>query len=549
MKDLSNIQWDREWAKLVEEIQTKVTPFDHDSIEKKIARKKRAAADKFFFAATYFPHYIDLPEAFKTLWRDPSAKIDWIAAGFSELHSDFWKITELDNRFHICAAHRESAKDTLLGKIDVLHKVYHETNWFTAIIALTDVHAVTKVLPLKLEIENNKRLQNDYGDLVGKIKWEQGEFLTSNGRKIQSYSIDQSLRGQENFTHRVDYFQLNDIEDPTKSFNRSLCMQAVQSIRQDKMESVNQPRWSGLYLCNYVSQESVTHELLNGLHTEHFDKHIWPVLILNSKQTAAQKKIAAECSAAGYTDIYRSVWESRHPTLKMLKKWKDDPDTFEPEWMMRPRDKKEKIFKRKDPKFYTPEEIAGKPMAAWTFIDPSAKEARDYKAIITLGISKNSELFEGYCLRASIRQESVDWLLDTTYEHFKAFNSLVIGVEMISFAVLLEREYLREMKKRGPLPLVKIEHVENKNAKIAALVPIIRSGLIRFNPQDTEQSLLLDQFFGFPDPIPVHRGGVGDDGPDAFAECYKLMQSYPYGQDFEFESGDPRPAQFNEGSY
>jgi predicted phage terminase large subunit-like protein len=554
VSNLSQRDFEKQFSKLVESIRTQATPFPKDTTEKKIARVKRAKADKFYYAATYFPHYIqlneELPEVVKLRKGDSSVVLNWVKAGFAECHADFFAQTELRNKFSILAAFRESAKDTLLGKIDPLHKLFCEEAWFIPIIAYSTDHAETKVIPLKLEIENNERLKNDFGDLKGVVKWEQNEFITKNGRKVQGFGMDVPLRGQENFGHRPDYIILNDIEDPTKTFNHGLCQQNVERIRQDKLKSVNSPRWGAIYLCNYISKQSITYELMTGENTGHFIKKIYPALVPNMKLTQEEQQLAREAKKHGFVDLLKSNWEFRHPTMRLLQEQKDDPDTFDCEMMQRPRDRKNKKFKDTDFRFYADSEVRNIEMAAWTFIDPSAKAAGDYKAIITLGMPVKAEMFQLYVLAASIQQESIDWLLEETYQHHTRYKSKVVGVEMISFASLLEREYQRLMKKKGTyLPIHKVERVENKDAKIESLVPLIRSGLIKFNPQQGDQALLIRQLKGFPDKTPVSRGGIGDDGPDAMAECVKLVQDFPHGEKVEYKSVVKRQAVFAEGAF
>lgn len=543
-------EFEKQWAKLVNDIRTQATPFPGGAAAK-IARIKQAKADKFFFAATYFPHYIQLTEDNKDVWKHPGKEIDWVKAGFAPIHADFFAATELENKFTILAAFRESAKDTLLGKIDVLHKLYCEQAWFIPIIAYSDDHATTKVVPLKLEIENNERLKEDFGDLRGTVEWANDSFITSTGRKVKAYGRQRSLRGQENFGHRPDWIILNDVEDPTMTENPALIAKYVHKIKTDVLKSVNSPRWGAMLLCNYVSKQSIVHEFMTGENTDHFNKLIFRALVHNEKKTAEDRELAHMCRVNKYADPWKSAWEYRHPTLRLLEEQKNDPDTFDCEMMMRPKDRKNKKFKDTDFKFYTRQQIAGIEMVKYTCTDPSAKEATDYKAIVTLGLPVRSEYLEIYVLDAWIRQESVDGMLEESYRQFDAYRMKIMGVEMIGFAILLEAEYKRLMKKKGkPLPIHTIEKVDNKEARIESLVPLVRSGVIKFDTQQGDQGLLIRQLKGFPSKTPVSRGGIGDDGPDALALCVQLIQEFPLGLEVGYESVKKREAVFEErGAY
>lgn len=559
MANITQKELERRLVDLENRIRIMATPFVRDSTEKKLARAKRARLDKFFFATVYFPHYITLTDGYQDLWKRPRAEIDWVKAGFASFHRDFFALAELKNQFVLLAAFRESAKDTLLGKIDVIHKIVFKTVWFIPIVAFSLEHAATKVAPLKIEFENNERLKGDFGDLCGTIEWEYGSFITKEGIKVKAYGRDQSLRGQENFGHRPDWIMLNDVEDPTKTTNPAVILKYVDSIRQDILKSVNSPRWGAMLLCNYVSKQSIVHELVTGENTAHYNKQLFRAMVPNEKRTAEEQELAHQCRLNRFPDPLKSAWEYRHPTLRLLEEQKNDPETFDAEMMMRPKDRKNKKFRDTDFTFYTHSQLTGLTLMTYTAIDPSATEAGDYKAVVTLGVpmsqrdafgKSGSDGLEIYVLNAWIQQASIDALLEETFRDFEMNRQKIIGVEMISFASLLEREYLRLMRQRGkPLPIYKIQRVFSKDARIEGLVPLIRSRIIKFDPRQGDQGLLIRQLKVFPDKTPVSRGGLGDDGPDALALCVRMIQDFPHGREVEYTSVQKRQAVFAEGAY
>lgn len=543
--------FEKEFSKLIEDIQRQATPFLNDSTTKKEARKKRGLADPFFFAATYFPHYIQLAPGFQDVWKTPGEEIDWVKAGFGECHKDFFRVAQLKNRFELLFAFRESAKDTLIAKIETIRKIVFQECWYHTHTAFTVDHATSKIIPLKLEFEHNERLISDFGEMVGSTKWEEDEFITKNGVKVKAFGRDMTMRGAENFGHRPDWIIINDIFDPTKQSNPAVIAKYVESIKQDVLKSANSPRWGAVLLGNYVSKQSVEHELAITAEKHGYGLNIFRAMVLNTKKTQQDRDIAHELRLAKLPDIEKSAWEFRHPSIRLAKERAADQETFDAEMMMRPKDKKNAKYRDSDFKYYDPSELRGKKLITYTFIDPSAKSANDYKAQITLGIPSNGDLMQIYCLNAWIRQDSIDQMLEMAWTDFAQWQMKIIGVEMIGFANLLEREYLRLMKKKGiPLPLHKIESVINKDAKIESLVPVIRSGQIRFDPNQGDQALLIRQFKGFPDKTPVKVGGIGDDGPDALYECYKLIQEFPSGTSMDdYTSGQKRDSNFGSGAW
>lgn len=547
---LNQRDFDKQYGELVARIQKKATPFPHDSTERRLARLARARADKFFFAVAYFPHYVEVREPFRDCWKDPSATIDWVEAGFSPAHLEFFKAADLLQTFTILAAFRESAKDTLLGKIDVIHKILCEERWFIPVIAKTETKAETKCVPVKLELETNLRLQNDFGNQVGNVEWEFGSFITKNGRKMKGYGREQSLRGEENFGHRPDHIILNDVNDPTKPDSPALVQKFIDSVKEDILMSVNSPRWSAIFLCNYTVKGDIVDAMMTGKHTEHYNKKIFRALVPNPMETKEDRELARECREAGLPVEEKSAWEFRHPTIALLRERANDPDTFGTERMMRPRSRKDQLFKDNYFRYHTAEELAGKDYINFTYVDPSAKDAADKKAVITVGFGYRDENPHIAVRRTWIQQDSIDEMLNETYRHRKAFRSKLVGVETNGFQILLKREYMRLQKKHGLLPFKEVENVgESKTSRIERIAPWVKDGTITFDMEDPDTVVLLDQLKAFPHGGNVADGGLGDDGADALAGAVELVEMHQLGGKIEYESAGKRLSAMAAGAY
>lgn len=548
---LTQREFDKQYGELITRIQKQATPFPHDSTPKKLARKKRAIADEFFFAATYFPHYVQLDESFRECWKDPDGKYDWIQAGFAPDHAEFFKLTRLKNIFSILASYRESAKDTLIGKIDLVHQIVGEQRWFIPVIARTEEKAESKCVPIKVEFETNERLKNDFGEMVGNVEWEFGSFITRTGRKIKGYGIWQSLRGEENFGHRPDLIVLNDINDPTKPDSPAVVQKNVDSVKLDILKAVNSPNWTAILLCNYTVKGDVIDELITGKHTAHFNKKIFRALVPNDLATKSDRAIAKECREAGFPDNLKSAWEFRHPTLKLLQERRNDPDVFEPEMMMAPRNRRDQRFKDNYFRFHTKEQLTAGDYQHYTFVDPSAKDAADYKAVVTVGLGLKADGSVHIPVRrASIQQQSIDEMIEETYRHRQAFRSKIVGVETNGFQILLKKEYLRLQRTHGLLPFQEVEHTgESKESRIERIVPFVKEGLITFDQEDPDQDLLIKQLKVFPNAGQVSAGGLGDDGADALAGCIELIEEFPHAGEFQYESLRKKEAAFASGTW
>lgn len=541
-----------EFQSLLDALSTKTTPFKHDTSAKKQARIKRARVDKLFFAATYFPHYITLQDGYQDVWKDPSAEIDWLKAGFAPFHADLFRIAGLNKTFSVVAGYRECAKSTLLGKIDVVHKIVFDTHWFTIIVAKTEVKAETKVAPIKIELESNQRLRSDFGDLVGKSQWEYGFIVTNSGRAVKGMGRDQSMRGEEINSHRVDHPLLDDISDPTKPDSHAVSQQFVESVKGGILKAVNSTSWSGLYLCNWTVKGDITDMIMTGKYTEHYNKVVIRALVPNEMETKEDRAIGAMCRDAGYETNLKSAWEFRHPTLDLLKEKKDDPETFDAEMMMRPKNRKNQKFKDHYFRYHTREELSQRLYVNYSGNDPSAKDAGDYKAVITVGLAARDDgRLHIPVRRAFIQQCSIDeMLVDGGYRQNTEFRPKVFGLETDGFQILVKREYLRIMKKYGPLPIVEVPTKgESKESRIERLVPFVKEGIITFDPDDPDQELLMAQLKAFPNGGEVPKGGLGDDGPDALEMALRLIQDFPHYGESQYESVQKREAVFEDGAY
>ena len=100
-------------------------------------------------------------------------------------------------------------------------------------------------------------------------------------------------------------------------------------------------RWGGVLLFNYVSKQSPEHELVLEHEKLGFELKTFRALVFNEKKTPEQREIALQCRLNKFPDVERSDWEFRHPTLNLIKERNADPDTFDAERMMRPKDKKD----------------------------------------------------------------------------------------------------------------------------------------------------------------------------------------------------------------
>ena len=190
---------------------------------------------------------------------------------------------------------------------------------------------------------------------------------------------------------------------------------------------------------------------------------------------------------------------------------------FNKEYQNDPRDD-EGLFREEWIRYYHPEELLGKILRVYTFIDPSSESgaSSDYKAIVTIGIDNEGIL---YVLDAFIRHCSVDTMARVGYSRYEEYHPLVIGMEENALGEFAQSPFrLVAIDKKYQLPIKGIKHAIAKEARVGRLSPFVERGLVRFRKAHSDQDLLVEQFIYFPSTT------VNDDGPDALEGAVDLAE-------------------------
>lgn len=76
----------------------------------------------------------------------------------------------------------------------------------------TSDNAERLLLPYKVQLESNNRIENDYGRQQSLGNWEAGEFVTQKGASFRALGAGQSPRGTNNDAVRPDVILVDDID-------------------------------------------------------------------------------------------------------------------------------------------------------------------------------------------------------------------------------------------------------------------------------------------------------------------------------------------------
>ena len=504
-------------ARILEAMRREARPFADSS------RRARAARRALPFDAwihTYFPHYASCDSSPIHLMSDEILEEKGIPI------AEFW--------------FRGAGKTTraLLRRV---RRILEGRAHFIIVGGQTEENAAEKLDLIKLELVNNPRLRQDYGDRIGPRGGSDTDWIAGKTRLL-ARGTGQSCRGLLHGPHRPDDFLGDDLEDDFLARNPQREKHLWQWLFGNvfpalEVESPPSTRRHGEHRGAHGEGKSVLGENLSDLRASVLNAGgAWCEILLNNYGTrhglrARFQEAAAQRDPAGrplcrYIEYLaedergESAWPERFPTAvlrrmsaimgrslygrEMLGKSFSEDEVFRPDWV---RDFRAADFDRS-----TAEVRAA--------VDPSAtaKETGDYKALVVLARPRDSR--ELHCLHAWLRRASPNELIAEILRVHDAFSPGRIGCEANGFQAFLWPLLEANEEIRGRVDRVGLFPVTNaasKEDRILSLQPDFERGLCYFDEGEGDQRLLLDQFLDFGKP------GVHDDGPDAFEMARRLF--------------------------
>jgi hypothetical protein len=110
------------------------------------------------------------------------------------------------------AAPRAHGKTAVITTLGTIHDIVNALETFIVVVGSTAPLAVAKVRTIRDELETNQKLREVYGDLVGPT-WNQANFVTSTGIRVQAISPHTQARGILHGAQRVTKLVLDDAEN------------------------------------------------------------------------------------------------------------------------------------------------------------------------------------------------------------------------------------------------------------------------------------------------------------------------------------------------
>jgi len=514
--------WDKEVEAIRLQIQAAAKPFPDDKRAQK-ERKAKAEKDMAFFGRTYFPHYFSKPASALHRYfaeRYPAMIERAIETGEGDKEAD--------------AAPRGNAKSTWTTFLLPAWVAAYRKRRYPLIVSETRGQAEAFLSFIKLELETNERLRQDFPELVGEGPvWRSDQIITRNGVKIQAAGAEQKLRGLRHGSFRPDLVIGDDLEND----------ESVESPDQRKklenwffkaLMKIGQPDTVYIVVGTILHHESLLQKLLDkpGWKGRKFKAVIrWSI----SRRWEEWERIfadisigkeLAEAAADNYFEHHREemlagtevLWPEMEPYYYLMKmRVSDGPAYFDSEKQNEPLNPEDQVFFEEW--FQDWEEgdvdLSGVPHAG--SCDPSLgkRNKRNDPSAILGGRMKDRIL---YLDIADIEKRQPDRILDDilTYHQRDPFDKF--RMETVQFQEFFSRTLEKVSHDRGlTLNIDEFTPNTDKDLRIIRLQPWIKNGWIRFKAEHRELKRQLLYY------RPKGRGGH-DDGPDGLEELLGLCE-------------------------
>lgn len=519
---------DRQFAREVEAIrqmiQAAARPFTED---KKLQRERKARAeqDLAFFGSTYFPHYFNRPASALHKYfaeRYPAMIEKAIATGEGDREAD--------------AAPRGNAKSTWTTFLLPLWCAAYRKRRYPLIVSETRAQGEAFLSFIKLELETNERLKQDFPELFGEGPvWRSDQIITRNGVKLQAAGAGQKLRGLRHGSYRPDLVIGDDLEND-ESVESADQRRKLEAWFFKALMKIGQPDTVYIVVGTVLHHESLLQSLLEkpGWKGRKFkavlqwasNRRLWDEWE-RIFADLSQGKEAAEAKADAFFTQHQAamlegtlvLWPEMEPYYYLMKmRVSDGPAFFDSEKQNEPLNPEDQVFLEE---WFTDWEdgdvdLAGIPHAG--ACDPSLgkKNKRNDPSAILGGRMKERILYLGI---ADIEKRQPDRIMTDilAYHERDRFDSF--AMEAVQFQEFFAREFEKRAHQEGlTINLTTVTPNVDKDLRIIRLQPWVKNGWIRFRAEHRELKRQLLYY------RPKGRGGH-DDGPDALEMLLALCEA------------------------
>lgn len=447
----------------------------------KESRRKRAKKDFAYFCSYY------MPEAFTSEFGDYQKLVVEIvnnravnARTVSQLkkfikadHHDYLKTVErLDGILDI--EPRDHGKSTRMSQAFPLWLALNHEAVFPVITGASKESATGFMDSIKLEIENNERIREDYGDLKGRT-WKKNKITLTNGNAIAAVGANESIRGIKDKYRRPTHIICDDLLKD-KEVNSKTSRDGL--YRWFKRVVMNLGKGALIVLVNTI------------MHPDDL-----PSRLLNEIKEGSKLRNWIGLRFSAITPAGNPLWPQRW-TLEdiALKKIDLGSHIFATEWENEPMPDDEKKFRKDWFRTFKLSDINWQGLTRVMAVDPATgSDIGCDSAVVVIGKNDNQML---YTLEAKGEPISDMQLIQRIIDMFLLWRPKHIVFETVLFQKIYKNQLLREALRQGVvLPIVCVDQKMNKEFRISSLSPLVEAGILLFREG---LDRCMEQFESFP---------------------------------------------------
>ena len=455
-----------------------------------------------YFSLYYFSkyHFFTMPEFHKDWYHDLSFK-DIIGVLFITF--------------------RESAK-TSIAKIKIIHSICYNEKKFIIWTSYDNKKAEANLYDIALELQTNKRIIADFGQLFFEEKMEEkytkkksiGEFITSNKIKVKSYSTGQSPRGEVYGEHRPDLIILDDIETLKTIESEAMTNQVKGYI--DELFAGLSGNYNLIVLGNRLVEGGSISYLEEKVKDDNRFK-VYDIPVVNEKGEIAwpSKYVLTDKEAE---EVNKNITNKFKFKVSLeSKKRLLGYQAYNREMLNTPITEEEREFKREWIQKRRPEALLQLKYNRYLTIDTaiSEKASADFTGIIDNCVDQNNY----WNLRSYKFKFNPKQLIDLLFNWHAKNNYDKIGIEKTIYLQAIKPFLDDEMRRRNKfLPIVELMHNQTaKETRIRGLIPRYESKSVYHIENECNE--LEEEMHVFPK-------GIHDDVLDACAYQLQIAEVY-----------------------
>ena len=438
----------------------------------KQARIAKAKKDYGYFVEYYFPQYA----------KSKCGKFQIDAA------KEVAKNKKLRGLFEWARGHAKSTHFDLM--IPLWLKIKGELN-VMILVGKSEDNAKTLLGDLQAELQYNQRYINDFGEQTSLGSWEDGKFITKDGKAFFALGRGQSPRGLRYRDHRPDYIVVDDLDDDELVQNEHRVNKMLDWILEALFNTMDMGRGRFIMVGNRISKNSVLANFAKVAGIYH--------TVVNALDEKGNPTWKEKYTKEDIAQVIETIGARR-----AQKEFFNNPITDG------------SVFKIKDIRYKEIEPIRNyKYLVSYT--DPSFKSGAksDYKATILMGKNKTGEY---HVLKAFVAQTTVRDMVRWHYQMQEEFGKdapIHYYMESNFIQDLLFDEFTQMGNETGLHIPIKGDsrNKPDKFQRIESLQPMFERGLIFLNEAEQESAgmkKLVEQMMLFEKGSRSH-----DDAPDA----------------------------------